>query len=392
MNDYRYLNEIYHHGVKGQRWGVRNGPPYPLKPADHSQEERKQNWARSLTTESDVVKRRVAREAEILKSKSKSARDNIKEKKEKKQAEKQAQKEKYANLHGTEKFTEFVKDHKKEIAIGAAVVAGTILVIYGTQHASEIEAMVNEAHNNRVNESVQKMFDKYKTGRANLEAAGEGFGAKNYQEVMKNFDEASGYLGKRSKAWTALDSLNNYNKSGEGIGAFSSGYAKGAQTNAVRELKALFGEDNKSVKNIDNLSRILSDGVYDHGSKMVKFEDKEFNNDEIASIKKLLDMEISKVQRIIESEQNEFKSSGKWDEAVKARNDGMAFAQKLYDLGLGNTAMANKNYTNIFTKAVGTGRDKVDAFFNKEVYIEFLKLLEEDIAMHSFEVSRWAIL
>ena len=24
-------NELYHHGIKGQRWGVRNGPPYPLK-------------------------------------------------------------------------------------------------------------------------------------------------------------------------------------------------------------------------------------------------------------------------------------------------------------------------------------------------------------------------
>ena len=23
--------ELYHHGIKGQKWGVRNGPPYPLK-------------------------------------------------------------------------------------------------------------------------------------------------------------------------------------------------------------------------------------------------------------------------------------------------------------------------------------------------------------------------
>lgn len=24
-------NELMHHGIKGQRWGIRNGPPYPLK-------------------------------------------------------------------------------------------------------------------------------------------------------------------------------------------------------------------------------------------------------------------------------------------------------------------------------------------------------------------------
>lgn len=25
-----YKNELYHHGIEGQKWGVRNGPPYPL--------------------------------------------------------------------------------------------------------------------------------------------------------------------------------------------------------------------------------------------------------------------------------------------------------------------------------------------------------------------------
>lgn len=25
-----YPNELYHHGVKGMSWGVRNGPPYPI--------------------------------------------------------------------------------------------------------------------------------------------------------------------------------------------------------------------------------------------------------------------------------------------------------------------------------------------------------------------------
>lgn len=25
------MNELYHHGVKGMKWGVRNGPPYPIE-------------------------------------------------------------------------------------------------------------------------------------------------------------------------------------------------------------------------------------------------------------------------------------------------------------------------------------------------------------------------
>lgn len=29
-------NTLKHHGVKGQKWGVRNGPPYPLKNATES--------------------------------------------------------------------------------------------------------------------------------------------------------------------------------------------------------------------------------------------------------------------------------------------------------------------------------------------------------------------
>lgn len=33
---YNYPDELYHHGIKGQKWGVRNGPPYPLNGQTHS--------------------------------------------------------------------------------------------------------------------------------------------------------------------------------------------------------------------------------------------------------------------------------------------------------------------------------------------------------------------
>ena len=36
-----YSLELYHHGIRGQRWGRRNGPPYPIDAADHSAAEKK---------------------------------------------------------------------------------------------------------------------------------------------------------------------------------------------------------------------------------------------------------------------------------------------------------------------------------------------------------------
>lgn len=28
--NYSRYDELYHHGIKGQKWGIKNGPPYPL--------------------------------------------------------------------------------------------------------------------------------------------------------------------------------------------------------------------------------------------------------------------------------------------------------------------------------------------------------------------------
>ena len=43
-----WREELYHHGILGQKWGVTNGPPYPLDAKSHSTREKKAGWRKSL--------------------------------------------------------------------------------------------------------------------------------------------------------------------------------------------------------------------------------------------------------------------------------------------------------------------------------------------------------
>ena len=53
--------ELYHHGILGQRWGRKNGPPYPLGASDHSASEKKAGWRKSLGSVARATGSGVAR-------------------------------------------------------------------------------------------------------------------------------------------------------------------------------------------------------------------------------------------------------------------------------------------------------------------------------------------
>lgn len=49
-----YKRELYHHGILGQKWGKKNGPPYPLGASSHSSSEKKAGWRKSLKKSSNI--------------------------------------------------------------------------------------------------------------------------------------------------------------------------------------------------------------------------------------------------------------------------------------------------------------------------------------------------
>lgn len=57
---YYHSDELYHHGILGQRWGKKNGPPYPLSAKDHSASEKKAGWRKSLDSNGELEEKKKA--------------------------------------------------------------------------------------------------------------------------------------------------------------------------------------------------------------------------------------------------------------------------------------------------------------------------------------------
>lgn len=56
-NDFE-SNYLAHHGILGQKWGQKNGPPYPLGASDHSDSEKKAGWRKSIQGKIQNIRRK----------------------------------------------------------------------------------------------------------------------------------------------------------------------------------------------------------------------------------------------------------------------------------------------------------------------------------------------
>ena len=129
-------DSLIHHGIEGQRWGIENGPPYPLDYEDHSAAEKRLNPKSELDNYTDSIKR-------------------------------------------------FAKEHKKGLIIGGAIV--TALVV------SKGKKYINEKKEEKVLDAIREgMLGRDKQGERYKNAV---FSAKNLndfsqlKDFYKDFDK-----------------------------------------------------------------------------------------------------------------------------------------------------------------------------------------------------------
>lgn len=86
-----YWDYLEHHGIFGQKWGHRNGPPYPIEPNNHSAAEKKANpglMAKAKAAISDSQTKKIKQQSKQIQRQ----REELKKLKTEKDKEKQNQK------------------------------------------------------------------------------------------------------------------------------------------------------------------------------------------------------------------------------------------------------------------------------------------------------------
>lgn len=156
---------IYHHGILGQRHGVRNGPPYPLGSGQHSTAEKKAGWKKSLVAAGGAA-------AAGLKKKYKDVQ-TVQQAKAKARAEAQKKAEEEAKEQAKEKT-------KADIA--AAIKSGN-------------RDEINRLKDNMTNDELSKALDRARLvdqiGRRSSDEVERLIRSGDYAQIQKNRDDLS---------------------------------------------------------------------------------------------------------------------------------------------------------------------------------------------------------
>ena len=138
-----YDDYLEHHGIKGQKWGQKNGPPYPLDPADHSAKEKKLNpkFAKAGQAIKNTIKKQLDYRADRFRNPRKLSEAELKERLE--HAKMEAE---YTRLMGrsTREDRRAARDRIRQKLADVLIVDGSKLVSNLTEAAAKTIFNVGE--------------------------------------------------------------------------------------------------------------------------------------------------------------------------------------------------------------------------------------------------------
>lgn len=145
-------NYLAHHGILGMKWGVKNGPPYPLGASDHSKSEKKAGWRKSLKgsyekamqkkadrrqLEADKYAEKHGKRSRILDAKASTAKEEVNK-------VSSVKVKKVTDKNITENKNHLTDEQKRMIRNGA-IAAGAALAILGGMYIYK-KAKLNPVH------------------------------------------------------------------------------------------------------------------------------------------------------------------------------------------------------------------------------------------------------
>lgn len=211
-----WREELYHHGILGQKWGARNGPPYPLGEGEHSAAEKRKNGG--------LLKR--MRDRRLAK----------KRKKKRAQALEKARAARKANLEAKKRKEEHDANKQKVLQSGKA---------------SEVMKYKGEMTNQELQQVLSRLDMEQRLGQ---------YSAK---EVKSGMDKVEAVIGKVSKGIDIADkTLSSYNKAAKIINSVA-----GTKLPKLEEPKKL-SWDEKNKQEINRKLKIQSEEAeYDFAQK-----------------------------------------------------------------------------------------------------------------------------